>query len=42
MKHMHFLDKLDIRKIVEAAFLSLGILNGAIEEPKEKDWKFEW
>lgn len=42
MKHMHFLDKLDIRKIVEAAFLSSGILNGAVEEPKEKNWKFKW
>lgn len=42
IKHMHFLDKLDIRKIVEAAFLSVGILNGAVEEPKEKDWKFKW
>ena len=42
VKHMRLRDRINARKIVEAAFLSVGILNGAVEEPKEKDWNFKW
>ena len=42
LKHMHLRDRINVRKIAEAVLESFAILEGTIEESKEKDWKFEW
>lgn len=38
-KHLHFVDRFDIRKVVSAALLSHCLLDGSVEEP-EGNWKY--
>jgi hypothetical protein len=40
MKHSRLIDRLNPRKMVEMAFTAFGILEGGIECPKKKNWKF--
>lgn len=41
-KHMRFLDRFNIRKVVAASMYSFGILSGSVEEPDpgKKNWKY--
>lgn len=40
MKHSRFIDRLSGRKWVEMAIIAFDILNGSLEKPKKKNWKF--
>lgn len=40
VKHSNFLDRLNPKKVIEMAIISFDILNGSLEEPKEKNWKY--
>lgn len=42
LKHMRFRDRINARKIVEAAITSFAMLEGATEKPLNEDWNFEW
>lgn len=42
LKHMRFRDRINARKIVEAALASLAMLEGAAGKPLNDDWTFEW
>ena len=41
-KHLRFIDRFDIRKVVEASQYSFSILSKSVEEPKpkKKNWKY--
>lgn len=42
VKHMRFRDRINARKIVEAALASFAMMEGAAGRPLNEDWKFEW
>ena len=39
-QHSNLIDRLDGRKMVEMTFNAFGMLNGSIQLPKGKAWKF--
>ena len=42
LAHMRLRDRINVRKIVEAALASFAMLEGTAERPIREDWKFEW
>ena len=42
VKHMRFRDRINTRKIVEAALASFAMLEGAAGKPLNEDWNFKW
>lgn len=42
VKHMRFRDRINTRKIVEAALASFAMMEGAAGKPLNEDWKFKW
>ena len=39
-KHLRFVDRFDIRKVVESTLLAFDILSGRLEKPTKENWKF--
>lgn len=39
-KHLKFFDRFDCHKVVDATLLGFAMLEGGVEIPKKKNWKF--